>query len=447
MRVPQPPRVMPSKGGVRVSDDFPPSPPTDDRSRMRYTIHSAESFKTINPGRRRPSRLKQAKTIDDLREVARAKLPNFCFEYLEGGAEGETTMRRNRSVFHNYPLNPRTVVDASTRDLSTSLFGQKVDMPVVIAPTGGNGLLWPHGDRASAEAAVEFGIPMAQSTVSMMRIEDVVRVPGLRHWFQLYAFGGEYVYQRLIEQALAAGSEVLVVATDGSISGNREWDRRNYAKLNRLTLRSKFNILFHLDWLLRTLILHGMPNFENITPFLKDAKNPDMFQVAPWLQSHPPRVTWDAIKKMRSLWPRKLVIKGLLRIDEVLQAKDAGADGVVLSNHGGRQFEPTISPLEILYDVRRAVGDNFTLLIDSGFRRGSEIAVALALGANAVMVGRAPLYGLAAGGKRGVAIALEILRTELDRTLTLVGVPAARDLSVDALVWRPAGQRDHPSAN
>lgn len=143
---------------------------------------------------------------------------------------------------------------------------------------------------------------------------------------------------------------------------------------------------------------------------------------------------------MRSLWPRKLVIKGLLRIDEVLKAKDAGVDGVVLSNHGGRQFEPTISPLEILYDVRRAVGDNFTILIDSGFRRGSEVAVALALGANAVMVGRAPLYGLAAGGQRGVAIALEILRTELDRTLTLLGVPAARDLSVDALVWRPAGQ-------
>jgi (S)-mandelate dehydrogenase len=160
---------------------------------MSHTIHSAESFKSVNPGRRRPSSLKKAKTIDDLRELARARLPNFCFEYLEGGAEGETTLRRNRSVFQDYLLNPRTVVDVSTRDLSTSLFGQRVDMPVVIAPTGGNGLLWPHGDRALAEAAVEFTIPMVQSTLSMMRIEDVARVPGLRHWFQLYAFGGEYV--------------------------------------------------------------------------------------------------------------------------------------------------------------------------------------------------------------------------------------------------------------
>ena len=408
---------------------------------MSHTIHSAEGFKSINPGRRRPSSLKRAKTIDDLRKLAKARLPNFSFEYLEGGAEGETTMRRNRSVFQNYLLSPRTVVDVSTRDLSTSLFGRRVDMPVVIAPTGGNGLLWPHGDRALAEAAVEFGIPMAQSTVSMMRIEHVACVPGLRHWFQLYAFGGEYVYQRLIEEALSAGSEVLVVATDGSVSGNREWERRNYGKLNRLTLGSKFNILFHPDWLFRNLILPGIPNFENLKPFVKEPKNPDLFGMALWLQSNGPRTTWDAIKKMRSLWPRKLVIKGLLRIDEVLKAKDAGADGVVLSNHGGRQFEPTISPLEILYDVRRAVGDNFTILIDSGFRRGSDIVVALALGANAVMVGRAPLYGLAAGGKRGVVTALEILRTELDRTLMLLGVPAARDLSVDALVWQPADQK------
>jgi (S)-mandelate dehydrogenase len=405
-----------------------------------------ESFKSINPRRRRPSNLKQAKTIDDLRKLARARLPNFSFEFLEGGAEGETTMRRNRSVFQNYLLNPRTVVDVSTRDLSTSLFGQRVDMPVVIAPTGGNGLLWPRGDRALAEAAVESGIPMAQSTVSMMRIEDVACVPGLRHWFQLYAFGGENVYQRLIEQAFDAGSEVLVVATDTFVSGNREWDLRNYGKLNRLTLGSKFDILFHPDWLFRNMMLSGIPNFENLKPFVKKPKNPDLFEMASWLQNNRPRTTWDAIKRMRSLWRRKLVIKGLLRVDEVLTARDAGVDGVVLSNHGGRQCEPTISPLENLYDVRRAVGDNFTILIDSGFRRGAEVAVALALGANAVMVGRAPLYGLAAGGKRGVVIALEILRTELDRTLTLLGVPAARDLSMDALIWRPVGQT-RPSSN
>ncbi|WP_330555552.1 alpha-hydroxy acid oxidase [Burkholderia multivorans] len=396
-------------------------------------MYLAEPFKAINPARRRPNSLKRAESIDDLRELARARLPNFSFEYLEGGAEGETTLRRNRDVFQKFPFSPRMAVDVSVRDLSCEVFGKTIGMPIVVAPTGGNSLLWPKGDRLLAEAAAEFGIPMAQSTVSMMRVEGVASVPGLRHWFQLYPFGGEQVARRLIEQALGAGSEALVITTDGAISGNREWDRRNYQSPNKLAIRSKLDIARHPDWLFRNIVLPGLPNFENITPFVDQPENPTMFDVGRWLARNNPTITWDFIKQVRSLWPRKLVLKGLLRVDDVLKAADLGVDGVVLSNHGGRQCEPTISPLEILHEVRQAVGDDFTVLIDSGFRRGTEVATALALGADAVMVGRATLYGLAAGGKEGVLKALSILRTELDRTLALTGVPSARELSLDAL--------------
>jgi (S)-mandelate dehydrogenase len=390
-------------------------------------------FKSINPGRRRPSSLDRAKTIADLRELARARLPNFSFEYLEGGAEDESTMRRNRDVFKEFPFSPRMGVDVSSRDLSTTIFGQQVGMPIVIAPTGGNGLLWPQGDRVLAEAAAEFKIPMGQSTVSMMRIQDVASVPGLRHWFQLYPFGGERVYEPLIERALVAGSEALIITTDGPISGNREWDSRSYVRPHQLSLRSKLEILRHPDWLFRNILLPGTPNFENIKEFVEGHDKPGIPEVGNWLGCNGPKVTWDLIRKVRAMWPRKLVLKGLLRVDDVLTAADIGVDGVVLSNHGGRQCEPTISPLEILQDARQAVGKDFTLLIDSGFRRGTEVATALALGANAVLVGRAPLYGLAAGGKKGVTAALNILRTEFDRTLALIGVPSARDLSLDAL--------------
>jgi (S)-mandelate dehydrogenase len=305
-------------------------------------------------------------------------------------------------------------------------------LPLVIAPVGGNGLLWPAGDLELAKAAAAAGIPMAQSTVSMTDMSEVAGTGGLRHWFQIYAFDGERVYKRLIERAVAAGSEALVITVDGAVTGNREWDQRSYTAPHRLSWRSRLDALLHPDWLIRTILIPGMPNLENLVEFV-DRKDPTMSDVRRWIQKNDPRITWKTVARMRELWPRKLLLKGILRTDDVLRAIDAGVDGVVLSNHGGRQLEPTISPLEILRDARRAAGEEFTIVIDSGFRRGSDVAVALALGADAVMLGRAALYGLAAGGQIGASKALDILRSELDRVLALIGVSTVRALAPDAL--------------
>ena len=207
-------------------------------------------------------------------------------------------------------------------------------MPIVIAPTGGNGLFWPKGDLALAQAAATAGIPFAQSTVSMMSIDAVAAVKKLRHWFQLYAYGAPHVSRRLIERALAADCEALVVTVDGAVSGNREWDRRNYAAPGVLNWRSKLDVLAHAGWLWRTLISQGRPNFENLLEFL-DEPNPTMYDVARWTRRIDPRITWTTIAEIRKLWPRPLILKGLLRTDDVQRAVDAGVDGVVLSNHGG----------------------------------------------------------------------------------------------------------------
>jgi (S)-mandelate dehydrogenase len=197
------------------------------------------------------------------------------------------------------------------------------------------------------------------------------------------------------------------------------------------------NVARHPGWIWRTLVAGGLPNFDNLLEFV-DVKNPTMFDVSRWTPTHDPRLTWTSIAEIRKQWPRPLILKGILRTDDVRRAIDAGVDGVVLSNHGGRQAEPTISPLEILVPTRRAVGLDYPLIVDSGFRRGVEVAIALALGASAVMLGRSLLYGLAAKGKPGVAAAIEIMRSELDRTLALIGVPAVRTLSSDALSTLPA---------
>ena len=396
-----------------------------------------ERFLEINSGRRRPARFASAKTIDDLRGIARAKLPNFVFEMLEGGADDEATLRRNRSIFARFLLSPKALVAIDPRDLGIDLLGVPAKLPIIVAPTGGNAMYWTRGDLAMAEAAADAGIPFAQSTVSMMPIEDVAKVKGLRHWFQLYEFGGPRTSHRLMERALAANCEALVVTIDGAITGNREWDRRNYAKPGVLSLRSNLNVALHPGWIWRTLVAGGVPNFVNLLEFV-DVKNPTMFDVSRWTPTHDPRLTWTSIAEIRKQWPRPLILKGILRTDDVRRAIDAGVDGVVLSNHGGRQAEPTISPLEILASTRRAVGPDYPLIVDSGFRRGAEVAIAMALGASAVMLGRSLLYGLAAKGKPGAAAAIEIFRSELDRTLALIGVPAVRKLSSDALSALPA---------
>ena len=315
------------------------------------------------------------------------------------------------------------------------IFGRPSALPIGSAPTGLNGLLWPGADAALARATAAAGIPFGQSTVSNALVADLAALPGVRHWFQLYVFGTDDIWETLVDNAHRAGSEVLLLTVDGAVMGNREWDIRNYARPLELTLSAKLDVLAHPRWLL-DLWRAGYPRFSNLEPFVPAADR-TFFGVSNWSKSSlRAALDWSFVDRLRRRWPGKLVIKGVQTVEDVLEARRHGADGVVLSNHGGRQLDRTTSPLRLIAPARAAVGKDYTLLVDSGFRRGTEIVMALALGADAVLLGRALLYGLAAGGERGAKRAIDILATEIDRTLALLGVDSVDELTPDVL--RPA---------
>jgi (S)-mandelate dehydrogenase len=391
-------------------------------------LEAAGNYRQINPARRRRTGgLDAALTVDDLRLLARRRLPAFLYEFIEGGADAERTLRRNAAVFDDYRWLPRMAVDTAFVDVATNLFGASLTMPMVVAPMGFNGMSWHRGDRAIAEAAAVAGIPMAQSTASMLALEDVASVPNLHHWFQLYPYGDDAVLRRLLGRARDAGSEVLAVTVDGAVAGNRTWDQRSFRAPGRLTLRSKLESLRHPRWLWDVILRRGAPNFVNLAEFA-GGQAPNIYAVGRWMAANRPHLNWDRLARIRDLWPGTLLVKGILRVDEAREAVARGAQGIVLSNHGGRQVDPTVSPLDVLPTIRNALGRDFPILIDSGYRTGNHVALALALGADAVLIGRPALYGLAAAGRAGVERALAILRGELIRAMALIGARGLRDL-------------------
>jgi (S)-mandelate dehydrogenase len=367
----------------------------------------------------------RAQNIAELRAMAARRLPNFCLEYLEGGADDELALARNRRALDDILLLPRTLVDVSQRDLSVPLFGADSALPAVIAPTGFNGLLTHDGDRVLAEAALAAGIPFCQSMVSTVALEEIAAT-GVRHWMQIYPFKDRDNLAAIVRRAEQAGSEAIVLTTDASVFGNREWDRRNYLAPMKLTPRNLIDVGLHPRWILDVLVPHGMPRFRNLGDFLPpgmdSAKNAAAFLAAQMDTS----LGWDDVRSLRALWPRKLLVKGVLLPEDAVRAREAGADGVVVSNHGGRQLDNAPAPIETLAAVRAAVGAEMTVIVDSGFRRGSDFVKARALGADAAMSGRATLYGLAAAGALGAVRALEILRSEMARTLGLIGCAQMR---------------------
>lgn len=383
------------------------------------------------PWKRRPFRdtnLARALCIADLREIARRRMPHFAFEYVEGGAEDEVTLRANRSGFEAWRFVPNTLVDTTCRHQRVTLLGREIGAPLVIAPTGMNGVLHADGDVALASAAAKAGIPFCLSTVSTTRLEDVAaRVSG-RLWMQLYVMRERHIAENIVRRAQDAGYEALVFTTDANVFGYREWDRRNYVRPGRLKLRSMLDILRHPSWIRSVILRNGIPVFHNFAEFLPPggASAIGGSTIIPALFG--PTITWQDIDWLRGLWKGKLLIKGVLSVSDAERAASLGCDGIVLTNHGGRQLDCCVSPLEVLPDIAAAVRDKMTILIDSGFRRGTDIVKALALGAHAVMLGRATLYGLAAGGEAGVQRALEILTAEIDRTLGHLGVCSVAEL-------------------
>lgn len=383
------------------------------------------------PWKRRPFRrgtLARARNIADLRELASRRVPGLAFEYVEGGSEDESTLRANRTAFDTLRLLPHTLIDTSHRHLGSTVLAAPAAAPLVIAPTGLNNMLHPDGDLALARAAAHRGIPFTLSTLSTTRLEEVAQRAGGRLWMQLYVLKDRAIARDIMQRAAAAGYEALVFTTDCNIFGSREWDQRNFSAPGRPTVRAALDTLRHPRWLYDMLVRHGIPRFRNVESFLPPGKAsavggstvlPGLFEAT---------ITWDDIGWIRQFWRGKLLIKGVLTAGDAERALVLGCDGIVLSNHGGRSLDSCVAALEVLPEVVAAVRGRLPVIIDGGFRRGTDIVKALALGAEAVMLGRATLYGLAAGGEAGVARALEILCTETDRVLGMLGCNSVSEL-------------------
>lgn len=370
----------------------------------------------------------RALTVEELRQVAQRRVPRFVWEYLEGGAEDELTLSRNREAFARIAWVGRTLGGYGTPCLQAQVLGESLQMPVVIAPTGFNGLLWRNGDQALARAAAEAGIRFTLSTVSNHDVRSLAaELPG-SVWFQLYPLRDRALVDHLIDRAEAAGCRTLVLTSDAPVMGAREWDRRNYRAAYELAWRSRLDALLHGRWFRQVMLPHGAPQFANIAEFLEPDQRSALMGVRFFGAQVNPLVNWSDIESLRRRWRGTLVVKGILHRDDALRCVQLGVDGIVISNHGGRQLDSAVSALEVLPEIAAAVGDRLTLLIDGGFRRGGDILKALALGAKAVMLGRATLYGLAAGGQAGATHALELLRGEMERTLTLLGCSSIDDL-------------------
>ncbi len=382
------------------------------------------------PWKRRALRrgpLARALNIADLRALALRQVPHFAFEYVEGGAEDEATLAANRADFARWRLLPRTLIDTRARRLAAPLFGRERAAPLVVGPTGFNGILHADGDVALATAAARHGIPFTLSTFSTARLEDVASRAGGQLWLQLYVLKDRAIARELIGRAAAAGYEALVFTTDANVFGSREWDRRNYRTPGRPNLRTLLDILAHPRWLARHAAC-GLPRFRNLEGFLEEAETNALGGSTVIPQLMDASLSWDDVRWMRELWRGKFLLKGVLDVRDAERALQLGCDGLVLSNHGGRQLDYCVTALQVLPEIARAVGGRMTLIVDGGFRRGTDIVKALALGADAVMLGRATLYGLAAGGEAGVNHALDILMSELDRVLGELGCTSAAQL-------------------
>ena len=375
------------------------------------------------PWKRRPfasRNVARALNIADLRAIARRRVPGFVFEYVESGAEDEVTLTGNRAALGRLRLVPQTLVNTSGRHLRSTILGRAANAPLVIAPTGLNGLLHADGDVTLARAAAKLGIPYTLSTVSTTRLEEVASRAGGRLWMQLYVVKDRTIGREIMRRAATAGYEALVFTTDANVFGNREWDQRGYRRPGKPTLRASLDALRHPRWLWEVMLRHGMPRFRNLEPFVPANLTPmGASTVIPRLFDA--TISWDDIGWIREHWQGKLLLKGVLNAADAERAAALGADGIVVSNHGGRQLDYCVAAIEVLAEIKAAVGTRLAVLVDGGFRRGTDVVKALALGAEAVLLGRATLYGLIAGGAAGVDRALTILTTEIDRVLGQLG--------------------------
>ena len=396
----------------------------------------------VEPDRVR-RQLARCQSIDDLRLAARRGLPRSVFDYIDGAADEEVSLAANRAAFRRYRFVPRMLHDVGTISLATQVLGADLRAPIGLAPTGYTGIVNPAGEIAVARAAARHGVPYVLSTVGTTTIEDFAAVPGSPRWFQLYILRDRALTWSLVERAAAAGLPVLEVTLDTQVPGKRLRDIRNgFTIPPTLTLTTLADIGVHFRYWTE-MVTHPAPSFVNIAASVEGGPA----TLADLSELFDPALTWDDLADLRARWPGKLLVKGPLSPGDAARAVAAGADGIHLSNHGGRQLDRAVAPVELIRPVRERVGADITIVADSGIRHGADALIALAFGADLCMVGRPYMYGLAAGGELGVSRVLELLTAQLRRTMQLCGVRTLAELresADDIVVLARRLQREDP---
>ena len=372
--------------------------------------------------------------LDDMRKLAQRSLPRIAFDFIDGGADDERCLQRNRDAFTQYRLLPRYLRDVSQRDQTVQLLGRTYASPIGISPTGLAGLWRPDADLIQAAAAREANVPFLLSSASNNALEDVVAVAPDHVWFQMYCTTDQKINADLVQRAIQANVGVLVVSVDVPVNSNRERNRRNgFSRPFRMTPEVVLEALRHPAWVLRYLRTGGVPMMRNWEPYASQGASAAQVADLYGTLTPAPMVDWDHLRRIRDAWKGPLVIKGILHPEDARMAARLGANALVVSNHGGRQLDAAPSPLEMLPAIRAAVGEHIELILDSGIRRGSDIVIARCLGARACLFGRPVLYAVAAGGQAGVARVLQIMRNEVDMVLAQIGCARYETLSSDYL--------------
>jgi L-lactate dehydrogenase (cytochrome)/(S)-mandelate dehydrogenase len=378
-------------------------------------------------------KIEDAINIDDLRRLARRRLPRIAFDFIEGGVEDEHCLADNEKSFARHRLVPRYMVDIARRDQSIALFGQSFASPFGIAPTGLAALFRADADLILARAAAAANIPFIMSGASTASIEAAAGVAPAHTWYQLYAARDRKISADMIRRARDANLSTLVLTVDVPVSSKRERNMRNGFELPlKLKWSKSLEALMHPLWI-ADYLRRGIPRFDNWAPYA--APGASAKAIADFVARQIPcSTTWRDLEEFRRLWPHRLVVKGIMHPDDAVQAAQIGIDGIMVSNHGGRQLDQAPAALEMLPAISAAVGDKLTVMLDSGVRRGGDILTALCLGARFVFVGRATLYGTAAAGFAGAQKAIDILRKEIDIIMGQIGCPSLEEIGPDFLL-------------
>ncbi len=389
-------------------------------------------------------RIEEAINIEDLHRMAKRRLPKIAFDFIEGGVEDERGLENNRAAFHKHKLLPRYLVDVSKRDQSQTIFGRKFNSPFGISPTGTAGLFRRGADLMLAEAARDANIPYIMSGGSNHSMEAAAKVAPHHTWYQLYAARDKSISEDLVRRAADCGLETLVLTVDVPVRPRRERNIRNgFAAIRGTWLKAALSLkpsilaeaMTHPGWVWEYVKNGGTPSMDNWTRYAPPGSSVDEV-IDMWNANTPAHAqTWKELETYRKLFPRNLVVKGLMNPADAIRAAEIGCQGVLVSNHGGRQLDQAPGSLDVLPAMKAAVGDRMTLLLDSGVRRGADILIALCLGADFCFMGRPTLYGAAAGGLRGVKKAIDILVEEIDLVMGQIGCPSLAELGPDFL-WR-----------